>query len=165
MRILIFGLVVLLFFSVSACSDEPAQGDQSDTRREKLAVVEIVDGGPALSNFANGTKAYTNRKYVLQAIPDDTPFRQFTLLPGGGVNALDIEVIEPGMLYIAVSDEPGKLKEVGAYIQEGGWVPTAHQYAYSARGGTIMRVYQKQVPVGPMRIPRFNWSGPVVLLP
>ncbi|MEM7393269.1 MAG: hypothetical protein AAF492_13075, partial [Verrucomicrobiota bacterium] len=127
------------------------------------ARLEVKSGFTSIKPLRNRQAAYSNRKYVWMNIPDDFPFSQFAMVPGGGTAPIKGSVTTSGWLYAAINEEAdaSRLKN----LAEKGWEKTTMEFAYSAGGGTKMVVYKKRMRRGPFTLPRMHWSGPVLLLP
>lgn len=138
--------------------------DKVSANDDQIAEIDIAKGVDAVGPLRDGELAYSNRKYTWMGVPKNLPVSQFGLTPGGGRETIKGKVTSPGWAYIAISDEAGQ-KLIKDNLTDAGWEKTESTFAYTARGKTTMLVFKKHMAAGSFKIDRFDWSGPIVLLP
>jgi len=127
------------------------------------AEIEIISGAAKFQPFANGTRAFTNRRYVWGDIPDDFPLKRFAAVEGGGTKVIHINLKTAGMVYIAFSTEAQL--PAAQFAKASKWEPAELTFSYNAQGKVKMFVLQKFLRAGEYRFPRIGFAGPVFLLP
>lgn len=135
----------------------------SELKSIPAAEIEIISGAAKFQPFANGTRAFTNRRYVWRDIPDDFPLKRFAAIEGGGTNVVHINLKTDGMVYIAFSTEAQL--PAAQFARANKWEPTELAFSYNAQGKTRLFVLQKFLRAGEYRFPRIGFAGPVFLLP
>ena len=143
-------------------------GARTDASEARIAFrgarLSIDEGVIDIRPFREGAIAYSNRKYQWVRIPKDTPFESFGLTPGGSSNTIRGRIMSAGWVYIAIGTE-ARQDLVRKRLTAAGWEKTKYVFAYTAQGTTAMYVYKKYMGVGSFQIDRFDWSGPIILLP
>lgn len=127
------------------------------------AEIEIISGAAKFQPLANGTRAFTNRRYVWGDIPDDFPLKRFSAVDGGGTKAIHVNLKTTGMVYIAFSAEAQL--PAAQFARAHKWEPAELSFSYNAQGKTKMFVLQKFLRAGEYKFPRLGFAGPVFLLP
>jgi hypothetical protein len=115
--------------------------------------------GPAfeVGSLANGERAFSNRKYVLENVPTKLRWKSFTRLPGGARTALEITTRRTTKVLIAtaVNQEP---------VDMGDWKRTKMEFGYTDRGHTKFVVFERTLRKGKtLRLPRGNWTGSMLI--
>ncbi|MFN3148389.1 sulfatase-like hydrolase/transferase [Bremerella sp.] len=114
----------------------------------------------ALHPFGNGEKAYGNRPYVWDDVPERLEGWQFLRGNGGEADPAFVTASRDATVYLAISAsvKPADLPEWN--LVEG------ETFHYTDGGRTLMRVYQCDLSAGDrIAIPQLTWTGGMLLLP
>ena len=104
-------------------------------------------------------KAYDNREYLFQNVPQDFLGWRFTRTSGGIPPRIQVKANRDCILYIATGVK-------NANVDLDGWSKTEHTFLYTDAGRNGMAIYQRPVQAGEeIEIPQGNWTGTLVLLP
>ncbi|WP_196782387.1 sulfatase-like hydrolase/transferase [Bremerella volcania] len=114
----------------------------------------------AIHPFENGEKAYGNRSYVWDSVPERFQGWQFVRGNGGEEEPAFVTAAENATVYMAISAsvKPAELPE---------WKPVEDAtFHYTDGGRTMMRVYECDLSAGDrIAIPQLTWTGGMLLLP
>ena len=139
--------------------------DALESQKQKHSEAELKDvtGVDSIIVFKSGVQAYSNRKYQWADVPEKFSTTYcFTMIPGGGVTPVSARVVNPGWLFLAISEEADE--SARDYLRVNGWQQTTDSFAYTAGRKTTMFVYKKQLSLGMLELPRLGWAGPVLLI-
>jgi len=104
-------------------------------------------------------KAYDNRQYVFQNVPQPYIGWRFTRTCGGVPPRIQVKVKRDAILTIATGVKNEK-------VDLADWKKTEHGFLYTDAGRNGMAVFQRAVRTGEkIEIPQGNWTGTLVLLP
>jgi len=120
--------------------------------------VRVEGRGFEVGELKNGGKAFMNRTYVWERVPDDLRGWQFTRLNGGVRSKLTATTQADGALYLAGTPGGSNLK---------GWrlVPE-WRFNYTDHKQTMVRVFSKPCKAGEtVAIPQGGWTGSMLLAP
>ena len=111
-----------------------------------------------IGTLDNGERAYVNRDYTWQGVPEPLRGRQFTRMNGGVRGKLSVTPSEDGLLHLA--GVPGGVDLVGwKLVRE--W-----SFHYTDRNRTRVRVFAKHCRAGErLDIPQGGWTGIVLVAP
>ncbi len=111
-------------------------------------------------SFDNGEKAYGNRPYVWQSIPERFRGWQFLRGNGGEAQPAFVTATEDTTICFAVSAsvQPSALPD---------WNPIhGAKFHYTDGGHTKMAVYERDLSAGDrVSIPQLTWTGGILLIP
>jgi len=114
----------------------------------------------ALHPFRDGAKAYGNRPYVWDAVPERFQGWQFLRGNGGEASPAFVSTSAETTVYLATSAsvKPNELPE---------WTPVEGlTFHYTDSGRTKMQVYQCRLSTGDrIAIPQLTWTGGMLLIP
>jgi len=125
-----------------------------------LSEFSISDGNYSIQQLNNGNLAFSNRKYLLENIPQELAGRKYTQLPGGSPQDITIHINKEVTLEIATAsiDQPG--------IDMNGWKQTSTQFSYGDAKHTQMILFERKANPGEeIHLPKGNWSGALLILP
>ncbi len=120
----------------------------------------ILSGrGWSLTRLADGERAFANRSYVWQGVPEKFRDWRVTQVSGGVRAELHVKARHDTTLFAATAGPSG--------IDLAGWNPVAQAaFHYSDKGKTAMTVYCRLLKAGDeIAVPQGNWTGTVVLVP
>lgn len=129
--------------------------------QDASATYRVVSGAVQPRPFKDGQLYFTNRKYVIRGLEEDTKFGKFFPLEGGATTPVEIYITRPGMLYIAVAEED----EFNPKGKSGLWTDTGLRFALNSKTGAKMMIYMRDVPVGRMVLDRAGFACPTILVP
>lgn len=116
----------------------------------------VIDVHP----FEDGAKAYGNRPYVWDSVPERFTGWQFLRGNGGEAEPAFVTTSKDETVYLAISAsvKPAELPE---------WQPVEGvTFHYTDGGRTKMRVYKCDLSAGDrIAIPQLTWTGGILLLP
>jgi len=132
-----------------------------------LAELEVTAGDLAITGFnwtlarmAIGQKAFNNRTYVWQKVPELFRDGQFTRMAGGEKATLAIRALKATTAYVATTEGktpvalPGWKRIDGSLLQ------------YDDKGKTVLALFQRSLKAGEkLDIPQGNWAGTLVVVP
>jgi hypothetical protein len=127
--------------------------------RHELGDFLITGRGFELARLDNGEKAFSNRTYVWENVPER--FRRWHVTrTGGGERAeIKVEARRDATLHMATASAQTRLELTG-------WQKSDATFAYTDRGHTAMTVFSRAVKAGEVvAVPQGNWTGGLVLLP
>ena len=127
--------------------------------RKELGGLTITGSGFEIAGLDAGAKAFGNRAYTWQDVPE--PFRgwRYTRTSGGERAQIRVRAARAGTLHVATA-----LSQAGVDLP--GWQKTAHTFRYTDREGTVMTVLTRALAGGEEAvIPQGNWTGVIVLVP
>lgn len=131
-------------------------------RAESTSTAEAVVSGRGweLGRLADGERAFSNRRYVWNDVPEQ--FRNWVITRTAGGVAADLRIRAGGDMVVWAAAADGGSTTLGA-----GWVavPDA-EFRYTDRGGTRMRIWKRSVRTGEeVALPQMGWTGTLLLLP
>jgi hypothetical protein len=114
-----------------------------------------------IAALENNTRAYANRHYTWQNIPEAYADWCYTRVPGGE-NMASLWVSSPTETWIYLADHPRS-----AVITSGDWEPVPDfTFNYTDNGSTQMQVVRRRLAANEERaIPQDSWAGSLLLLP
>ncbi|MBI5686824.1 MAG: exo-alpha-sialidase [Verrucomicrobia bacterium] len=121
----------------------------------------LAGHGWSLARLADGEKAFSNRNYVWQGVPEKFRGWQVTQTAGGERAEIRVKAKRNTMLFAATV----AAKQAG--IDLAGWNAAANAaFHYSDKNKTPMTVYCRALKAGQeIAVPQGNWAGMMVLLP
>lgn len=121
----------------------------------------VISGtGFEVARFDNDEKAFGNRNYVWQNIPDRFAGGRFTRTKGGERAAMKVSAKRDLTLYLATTLTQQKLAVTG-------WTALPDvTFSYTDTGKTTMSVFTRQAKAKEeVVVPQGNWTGGLLLLP
>lgn len=110
--------------------------------------------------LANGEKAFSNRNYVWEEVPQEINGWRCTRVGGGETATIAITARQDTVVHMAtVSTQKG--------INPDGWEPVKNlSFIYTSQGRKRLNVYRRKMAKGEhLKIPQGNWSGGILLMP
>jgi len=134
-----------------------------------LATVSAVPAAPTMilagrgftiETFEEGARAFGNRNYTWQEVPDALKGWRFTRMNGG----------EPTPLWLQCHRDMEVLLATSAAASDwplAGWeLLPDWTFRYTDRSRTKVRVYRRRLPAGPVvPLPQTGWTGGMLLIP
>lgn len=116
--------------------------------------------GFRIATLKDGQKAYGNRPYVWNAVPERFRDWKVTQTDGAMRARITVKAHCDGVVYVATATS-----QKG--IDMSGWRPVdGAGFHYTDAGKTKMCVFQREIKAGQeIVVPQGNWSGALVLLP
>lgn len=138
--------------------------DAAPVLREEVshetADLVLRGAGWSLARLADQEKAFANRKYVWQNVPDRFRDWQFTQTQGGVCAEIRVQAKRGTALYAATA-----AWQTG--VDLAGWnLMAADAFRYTDHNRSAMNIYSRDLPAGAgLSVPQGNWSGMLLLLP
>ncbi|WP_205760858.1 sialidase family protein [Luteolibacter luteus] len=137
---------------------------KDDVPMPELAVMVHEASGLSIKGTAfeigtlrDGEKAFSNRGYVWDDVPEALAGSSFVRLAGGEKGLVEVIAKEATILTIATM--PSELA-----VDLSSWAETGKGIRYSDAKETVLKVYTRQVGKGEsVKLPRGNWSGSVLV--
>ena len=122
--------------------------------------VTVKGWGFEIGELQNGAKAFRNRDYTLERVPEAWQGWQFTRLDGGGANLLIVSLPEDGVMRLITAT-----RQTG--IDLDGWTAQPDTSCiYTAGGEPQLVLYTRPAKAGEeVKVPNGNWSGGIVIAP
>lgn len=120
----------------------------------------LTGTGFQAARFAEGGRAFANRDYVWQDLPERLRGRSFTQTAGGQGAVLRVTLRRAATLWLATAPAQSGVDLTG-------WTAVPGlEFGYSDTGRTQMQVYERRVEAGEVVIvPQGNWTGGLLILP
>ncbi len=132
---------------------------EKEELKKELGALTLTGSGFEMSRLDNGEKAFSNRDYVWQDVPE--PFRGWRLTRTAGGERAEIRVRAGRAATVHVATA---LSQKGVLLE--GWRKTDHMFRYTDRNRTVMTVFTRPMAGGDEAIvPQGNWTGTIVLVP
>lgn len=125
-----------------------------------LPALRIDGANFAIADLRSGARAFDNRDYTWQDVPERFQGWQFTQTSGGRAALIRFVVPQDGWAFMATATSQGGLAATG-------WerLPDAG-FWYTDGGKTRMAVYRRSCRSGEkVTVPQGNWTGGLVLAP
>lgn len=134
---------------LSVCTDVSAQ----------TVSVEAI-GSATVGRLVEGERAFSNRDYQWENVPDEISGWDFTRLAGGGRTRLIVSCNEEVTVWLAAATT-----QSGQSLE--GWQRVENwEFAYSDRERTRMQVYRRKITAGQrVTVEQEAWAGGVLLAP
>lgn len=130
--------------------------------RVQLALCHIPDG--QLKVLRNGALCYLNRDYVWANVPAELQDLKFNITTGGLPQSFVVDVIRPGLVYVAIPTEKEHRDAAEPQLLTQGFKLTPLIFLQTPRGGNGMLVYSKFVIQGfKLAESPKTWSGYIVI--
>ena len=111
--------------------------------------------------LATGAKAFRNRDYLWQRVPQPLVGWQFTRADGGSNPILAATPEQDGHVYLAAAVRQNFRGNLAGWELVKDW-----KFRYSAPGRSLMRVFRTAAKAGqPLAIPQGGWTGALLLAP
>ncbi len=133
-------------------------GTESQEGAPPALTVSVIGSRHAIRTLDNGMRAFGNRLYFFQQVPQRFRGWQFTQLNGGVGEELSVRGRTGQTVYIATA--PG---QPGVNLE--GWTLVPHSaFVYSDSCNTRMSVYSRRLQsTQSLQIPQGSWAGCAVL--
>lgn len=110
-----------------------------------------------MAQLAEGGKAFSNRAYVWENVPEPLRGRMFTRTAGGQRAAIRVKALRDTTLQVATAVG----KTAPAWPD---WQRTDLTFSYTDSGHTTMGVFTRDLKAGEeVTVPQENWTGGIVL--
>ncbi len=129
-------------------------------QEEQVGPISIERHRLVIADFGNGQKAYGNRNYVWESVPDRFAGWKFVRGNGGEAEPLFVTATKATDVYFAISASVKPNQLDGWEVVEDG------RFHYSDGGHTAMQIYRRALETGDrISIPQLTWTGGILLLP
>jgi|GEM_PF-6361827 len=133
-----------------------------EQNRVQIATCHITDGQSKV--LRNGALCYLNRDYVWANVPAELQDLKFNITTGGLPQSFVVDVIRPGMVYVAIPTEKEHRDAAEPQLLTLGFQLTPLNFLQTPRGGNGMLVYSKFVIQGfKLAESPKTWSGYIVI--
>lgn len=127
--------------------------------RKETKDLVIVGAKFAPAALDNGAKAFSNRPYTWEDVPDTLRGWQYTQTAGGEAASLTVTAKTEGTLYAATTTKNGDTILTG-------WKKTGQTFCYTDKNKTKVSVFSRKVKAeDAVTIPQAGWCGTLVLWP
>jgi hypothetical protein len=117
-------------------------------------------GNAEIGRLADGERAFSNRDYQWQGVPDEIAGWEFTRLAGGGSTRLIVSSRHEATVWLAAA-----AKQAGQSLE--GWERVEKwEFEYTDRERTSMQVYRRQIAAGQqLTVEQGAWAGGILFAP
>lgn len=139
-----------------------AEAAKKEQEIVQVATCHIQDG--QLKTLRSGEQCYLNRDYVWANVPPYLQGMKFNITTGGLPQSFVVDVIRPGVVYVAIPSEMVHREGAEPQLLALGFKLTPLTFLQTPRGGNGMLVYSKFVIQG-FKLPECpkNFSGYIVI--
>lgn len=139
---------------------EEAEAATQELKFVTLAACKISGG--MIKILDDGQQCYSNRDYVWTEVSPNLKNLDFNMTAGGVSQSSVIEVLRPGLIYVACLSDDGK--ECMQQLQNLGFRKTSEYFLQKPRGGSGMSVFSKFVVQGfTLPVAAQSFSGFIVI--
>ncbi len=144
------------FRSLERKDDVPMPEEKVTTHRS--GNLEISGTGFGIAPLLEGKPAYSNRKYVWLAVPDELKGTSYTRLAGGVTASVSVTATEQTTVRILSSGLLPAEKLAG-------WTRTGTSIRYSDKGKTTMHLHTRSIAKDEtLLLPQDDWMGSLLLV-
>lgn len=126
--------------------------------RHNLNGFTLVGRDFGIARLENGGKAFSNRAYVWEQLPEPFHGAQYTRTAGGVSATMRVQAERDGVLFAATHEKQGSALH--------GWRNTGRKFRYTDANRTELTVFERALKAGEeLNIPQNGWTGTIIIVP